>query len=80
MDALLIFPVTQGGALVYPDRLRRYAQGETARRSRILGSTPMYQGDIRNILGKVIRASHEDSLIRAFRTLESDIESSHLLP
>ena len=78
-DAVPIFPVTESGSLIYSDRLRRYAQWETACQSRFLSSIPMYPGEIRNIWDKVIREGREASLIHALRTLEPDIESIHLL-
>ena len=78
-DTVPIFPVTEGGSLIYSDRLRRYAQWGTVCRSRFLSSIPMYTGEIRNIWDKVIREGREASLIHALRTLEPDIESIHLL-
>lgn len=78
-DIVPIFPVTEGGSLIYSDRLRRHAQRETVCRSRFLSSTPMYPAEIRNIWDKVIREGREANLIHALRTLEPDIESIHLL-
>ena len=78
-DAIPIFPVTESGSLIYSDRLRHYAQWETACRSRFLSSIPMYPGEIRNIWDKVIREGREASVIHALRTLEPDIESIHPL-
>ena len=78
-DSIPIFPVTKSGALIYSDRLRRYAQRETACRSRFLSSIPMYPAEIRNIWDKVIREGREANVLHALRTLEPDIESIHLL-